>query len=85
MYNDRDRMEAPADLGPEDLWGVILRGYVCQYLEEAGLFLGLARGGGGSRGDGLGGYDSRSDIFGREHPVSPGKTQTDKGEGVGQR
>ena len=54
-------------------------------LIEVGICLDIARGGDGSRGDGLGGYDSRSDIFGREHPVSPGKTQTDKGEGVGQR
>ena len=32
-------------------------------LREAGLCLGLARGGRGSKGDGIGGYDVRSDIF----------------------
>ena len=50
-------------------------------LGEAGICLGLARGGGGSRRYGLGGYDSRSDIFGSKRPGSPGKTRTDKGAG----
>ena len=34
MYDNRDTMEATADLGPEDLWGMILRGYVCRTSER---------------------------------------------------
>ena len=52
-------------------------------LEEAGFYLGLARGGVGSWGACLGSYYSWSDIFGIERPGSPGKTQTDKGGEVG--
>ena len=51
-------------------------------LGEAGIFLVIDHVRGGSRGDVLGGYDSRSNIFGSERPGSPGKTQTDEG-GVG--
>ena len=51
-------MEAPADLGPEDQWFMILKGIRVLDLGEVGLCLGLARGGGGSRENGLGGYDS---------------------------
>ena len=48
-------------------------------LGEAGIFLVIDHVRGGSRGDVLGGYDSRSNIFGSERPGSPGKTQTDEG------
>ena len=47
-------------------------------LREAGLCLGLFCGGGGIRGDGLCGYNSRSDIFGSKLPGSPKKTRTDE-------
>ena len=30
MYDDRETMLAPEDLGPEDQWGMILKGYVCR-------------------------------------------------------
>ena len=52
-------------------------------LREAGLCLGIACSGGGSRGYGLGGYDRRSDLFGSEFPSSPGNTRTDEGGGSG--
>ena len=37
--------------------GYYTKGVRVPYLEEAVIFLGLARGGGGSKGDVLGGYE----------------------------
>ena len=52
-------------------------------LGEAGICIGITCSGGGSRGYGLGDYNSRSNIFESEIPGSPRKTWMDEGKGVG--